>query len=64
MQNMENHIPRKQDNYLAKQTLDWNPNGKKSRDRPRNTCRRSIDEMTAIGMTCVEVNKAAKTKED
>lgn len=54
------HTLRRDQNHIPRQALDWNPQGKRKRGRPKQTWRRSIDaEMQDAEMTWSEVKLAA-----
>ncbi|CAG9093714.1 unnamed protein product [Plutella xylostella] len=49
------HTLRRDQNHIPRQALDWNPQGKRKRGRPKQTWRRSIDaEMQDAEMTWSE----------
>jgi hypothetical protein len=46
------HTLRKEPSNVTRQSLEWNPQGKRKRGRPRQTWRRSLGcELQAVGMT-------------
>ena len=57
------HTLRKKDKNVTKQALDWNPQGQRRRERPKNTWRRGLNtELQKIGMTWNETKTMAKDR--
>ena len=57
------HTLRKSDNDITKEALEWNPQGKRKRGRPRNTWRRSVlSEAKRIGKTWNELKVEARNR--
>ena len=57
------HTLRKADNNIAKQALEWNPQGKRKRCRPNNSWRRGvISELQAIHTTWGETKRKAQDR--
>ena len=58
------HTLRKPGNSITKKALDWNPQGKRSRGRPRGTWRRVIEnDVQRSGKTWNNVKKLAQDRE-
>jgi hypothetical protein len=54
---------RKPAGTIEKDVLDWNPQGARTRGRPRKTWRRTIEkEITEMGKTCSEVKALANQR--
>jgi hypothetical protein len=48
---------------IARQALEWNPQGKWGRGRPRNTWRRTVLEgAKGVNKTCAEIKTDAKNR--
>ena len=59
------HTLRKSGNSITKRALDWNPQGKRSRGRPRGTWRRVREnDVCRSGKTWTEVKKLAQDREE
>ena len=59
------HTLRKEGNTITKKALDWNPQGKRSRGRPRGSWRRiREDDVRRSGMTWNAVKKLAQDREE
>lgn len=57
------HTLRRDPNHIPRQALDWNPQGKRKRGRPKQTWRRTIiDEAKAIGKTWSEIKRDAQDR--
>ena len=57
------HTLRKGDEAIAKEALDWNPQGKRRRERPKQTWRRSAhNEALEEGKSWGEVKKLARNR--
>ncbi|KAJ8717892.1 hypothetical protein PYW07_005822 [Mythimna separata] len=57
------HTLRRDSNHIPKQALDWNPQGKRKRGRPRQTWRRTVlAEAKDIGLTWSEVKHKAQDR--
>ena len=57
------HTLRKTNNNITKQALEWNPQGKRKRGRPKNSWRRGIiSELQAINTTWGEAQRNAQTR--
>ncbi|KAJ8710014.1 hypothetical protein PYW07_009380 [Mythimna separata] len=57
------HTLRRDSNHIPKQALDWNPQGKRKRGRPRQTWRRTVlAEAASNGMTWSEVKREAQDR--
>ena len=57
------HTLRRQQSNIAKQALDWNPQGKRKRGRPTLTWRRTLEaELRSTRMTWGEAKKAAQDR--
>lgn len=57
------HTLRKGPGNITKQSLQWNPQGKRARGRPRNSWRRSTtDEMTKAGYTWHDLVRNAQNR--
>jgi hypothetical protein len=50
--------------YIARQTLEWNPQSKRGRGRPRNTWRRTVlEEAKGVKKTWAEIKTDTKNRE-
>ena len=59
------HTLRKDNNNRARQALEWNPQGKRHRGRPKRTWRRSIlDETERTGKSWEELKRLARDREE
>ena len=59
------HTPRKPGNCITKKVLDWNPQGKRSRGRPRGTWRRVREsDVQRSGKSWNNVKKLAQDREN
>ena len=57
------HTLRKPSNHVARQALDWNPQGQRTRGRPKSTWRRTITQETnALNKTWNEIKPIAKDR--
>ncbi|CAH4036136.1 unnamed protein product [Pieris brassicae] len=57
------HTLRRDLNHIPKQALDWNPQGKRKRGRPKQTWRRTVaDEAKRAGKTWSEVKHEAQDR--
>nr|KAG5690574.1 hypothetical protein BaRGS_009236 [Batillaria attramentaria] len=57
------HTLRKSTSNVTRQSLDWNPQGKRKVGRPKQTWRRSTDaEAKATGMTWAELKRASQNR--
>ena len=57
------HTLRKPASNLTRQSLDWNPQGKRKVGRPKQTWRRSVDvEAKAAGMSWAELKRVAQNR--
>ena len=57
------HTLRKGQNNISCQALDWNPQGKRKRGRPRNTWKRTTEaELNNINISWKEVKTQAKDR--
>lgn len=57
------HTLRRGSDHIPKQAMDWNPQGKRKRGRPKQTWRRTIaDEAKNIGKTWSEVKREAQDR--
>lgn len=57
------HTLRRGPDHVPKQALDWNPQGKRKRGRPKQTWRRSVfDEAKRIGKTWSEIKRDAQDR--
>lgn len=57
------HTLRRGPDHIPKQALEWNPQGKRKRGRPRQTWRRTVvAEAAGIGMTWSEVKREAQDR--
>ena len=57
------HTLRRPENHIPKQALDWNPQGKRKRGRPKQTWRRTVvAEAQKLGLTWSEVKHAASDR--
>jgi hypothetical protein len=55
------HAPRKPTNDITRQALEWNPQGKRGRGRPKNTWRRTVfEEAKGVKKTWAEIKCVAK----
>lgn len=58
------HTWRKDQENITRQALDWNPQGKRKRGRPRNTWRRTTEtELKRVNLTWMEAKAVAKDRE-
>jgi len=57
------HILQKPSDEIARQALEWNPQGKRGRGRPRNTWRRTmLEEAKEVKETWVEIKTDATNR--
>ena len=57
------HTPQRPVDDITRQTLEWNPQGKRSRGRPKNTWRRTVLEKAKGGKkTWAEIKCVAKNR--
>ena len=57
------HTLRKDQSNITRQALEWNPQGKRKRGRPKQTWRRSlIDEAKAAKLSWDTIKRAAKDR--
>ncbi|XP_078348429.1 uncharacterized protein LOC144633428 [Oculina patagonica] len=57
------HTLRKTNCNVTKQALRWNPQGKRSRGRPRNSWRRTVDdEASKAGYTWTQIERIAQNR--
>ncbi|VDO50251.1 unnamed protein product [Schistosoma margrebowiei] len=57
------HTLRKSSNYITRQTLTWNPEGKRKRGRPKNTLHRIIEaDMKTINYDWTELERIAQDR--
>ena len=57
------HTLRKPTNNITRQSLKWNPQGKRKRGRPRNTWRRDLDkDMKKMGKIWSDIEKDAQDR--
>ena len=57
------HTLRKPSDDIARQALEWNPQGKRGRGRPRNTWWRTVlEEAKGVKKTWVEIKTDAKNR--
>ncbi len=57
------HTLRRNNKSIAKQALNWNPQGKRGRGRPKNTWRRCTEqEMKAMGLSWKQEEKRAQDR--
>jgi hypothetical protein len=57
------HTLRKTPVNLTRQALEWNPQGKRRRGRPKNTWRRTmLEEAKEINKTWAEIKAEAKNR--
>jgi hypothetical protein len=57
------HILRKPHDVITRRALEWNPQGKRGRWRPRNTWRRMVlEEAKGVNKTWAEIKTDAKTR--
>ena len=57
------HTLRKPTDSITRQTLTWNPQGKRKRGRPRNTWRRDTEaELKRLGSSWGEAEKRAQSR--
>ena len=57
------HTLRKPSEDIARQALEWNPQGKLGRGRPRNTWRRTVlEEAKGVKKTWAEIKNDAKNR--
>lgn len=58
------HTLRKPANNTTKQALQWNPQGKRKRGRPRNTWRRDLEaDIKTMGMTWYQLERKAQDRD-
>ena len=58
------HTLRKPFSNTTRQALNWNPQGKRKRGRPRNTWRREVEAVTKeLGLTWETVEKLAQDRD-
>ena len=59
------HTLRKDTNNRTRQSLEWNPQGKRRRGRPKKTWRRSVmDEAERMGKSWKEIKRIASDREE
>ena len=57
------HTLRKPIDNTTRQALEWNPQGKRNKGRPKKTWRRTVsEEHNAIGMTWDQIKRVAKNR--
>jgi hypothetical protein len=57
------HKPRKPSDDIARQALEWNPQGIRGRGRPRNTWQRmELEEAKGVKKTWAEIKTDAKNR--
>ncbi|VDP27713.1 unnamed protein product [Schistosoma margrebowiei] len=57
------HTLRKSSNYITRQALTWNPEGKRKRGRPKNTLRRIIEaDMKTMNYNWTELERIAQDR--
>jgi hypothetical protein len=57
------HKLRKLSDVIARQAIEWNPQGKRGRGRPRNTWRRTaLEEAKGVYKTWAEIKTDAKNR--
>jgi len=57
------HTLRKPDNSITRQSLSWNPQGKRKRGRPKNTWRRDLEaDIRQSGYTWNQLERMAKDR--
>jgi hypothetical protein len=57
------HMLQKPSNDIARQALEWNPQGKRDKGRPRNTWRRTeLEEAKGVKKTWTEIKTDAKDR--
>ena len=57
------HVLRKDSGDVAKESLFWTPEGKRQRERPRITWRRSAEkELKSMHLTWTEIRKVAQDR--
>lgn len=57
------HILRRPHRDIARQALEWNPQGRRARGRPRNTWRRTVtSEAQEVGKTWGEIKQTAQNR--
>ena len=56
------HTLRKGNEAIEREALDWNPQGKQRRGRPKQTWRRSVHEALEEGKSWGEVKKLARNR--
>jgi len=57
------HTLRKPSDDIARQALEWNPQGQRGRGRPRNTWRRTVlEEAKTVKKTWMEIKPHAKNR--
>jgi len=57
------HTLQKLSDDIARQALEWNPQGKRRRGRPRNTWRRTVlEEAKVVKKTWAEIKTDAKNR--
>jgi hypothetical protein len=54
------HTLRKGNETIEREVLDWNPQGKRRRGRPKQTWRRSVHEASEKGKSWSEVKRMAR----
>jgi len=58
------HTLRKSSDDIARQGLQWNPQGKRGRGRPKNTWRRTVlEEAKGVNKTWAEIKADAKNRD-
>jgi hypothetical protein len=54
---------RKPTDDITRRALQWNPQGKRNRGRPKNTWRRTVlEEAKGVKKTCAEIKCVAKNR--
>ncbi|XP_048478528.1 uncharacterized protein LOC125488872 [Plutella xylostella] len=57
------HTLRRNSDHIPKQAMDWNPQGKRKRGRPKQTWRRTVvDEAKKIGKSWSEIKREAQDR--
>ena len=57
------HTLRKSSDDIARQAVEWNPQGKRGRGRPKNTWRRTVlEEASGVNKTWAEIKADAKNR--
>ena len=56
------HTLRRPPNVIARQALEWNPQGKRGRGRLRNTWRTVLEEAKGVNKTWAEIKTDAKNR--